>query len=342
MTKASCRYATDRRSEAGVILIALLWILAAMSVIALSFSREGFVEVSAARNAQALEDSYFVARAGIAETTYRLIQKRFVPRVQKLELEGPPGPLELGRVTGEFGGGTYQVDVQDESGKINLNMVAEQQLHSLLTVTGIDEHDADIITDSVMDWRDQDSAYRLNGAESDYYQSLNPPYETKNGRFDAIEELLLVRGMTREYFYGYPERAIDGSIVYKFGLSRYMTVYSTTNLVNVNFAPLPVLMSIPGMAPEAARLIYDRSRIKPFASVGEITRDLPVNLDTTTLPFLSTNQTSTYTLTSCGRRANSKVRRLIRTVISLDTGQRTYYRTLYWNENVPDSEGTTP
>ena len=38
-------------NENGVILIALLWILTALSVIALSFSRETFVEVAAARNA---------------------------------------------------------------------------------------------------------------------------------------------------------------------------------------------------------------------------------------------------------------------------------------------------
>ena len=37
------------RDDGGVILIALLWILVAISVIALSFAREGFVEVAAAR-----------------------------------------------------------------------------------------------------------------------------------------------------------------------------------------------------------------------------------------------------------------------------------------------------
>src|SRR5512136_2771758 len=95
--------------ERGVILIALLWILIALSVIALSFSRESFVEVAAARNAQSLENSYFVARAGIATTVYQLLQKRMPPPVTQSAVQDVPDALDLGKVTGSFGGGVYQV-----------------------------------------------------------------------------------------------------------------------------------------------------------------------------------------------------------------------------------------
>ena len=53
-----------------------------------------------------------------------------------------------------------------------------------------------------MDWRDKDNLHRLNGAEDDYYLSLPQPYKCKNGDFTSIEELLLVRGVTPEIFYG--------------------------------------------------------------------------------------------------------------------------------------------
>ena len=72
--------------------------------------------------------------------------------------------------------------------------------------------------------------HRLNGAKDDYYQSLNPPYKAKNGRFESVEELLLVRGVTRDYFYGHPEKAPDGSIFYRYGLSRCFTVYNVRSL----------------------------------------------------------------------------------------------------------------
>jgi general secretion pathway protein K len=329
-------------AESGVILIALLWILTALSAIALSFSRESFVEVAAARNAQSLEASYFVARAGIEETIYRLMQKRLIPTVKRAELEETPDPLDLGIATGNIEGGVYQVDIQDESGKINLNIVSDEQLRALAIASGISQEDAAIITDSILDWRDSDNLHRLNGAEDDYYGTLNPPYKAKNARFDTIEELLLVRGVTPACFYGYPERTSNGSLVYKYGLSRFFTVYSNRNQVNVNFAPLPVLLSIPGMTPQAAQAIYDRRHVKPFKSTSEINHDLALNLGPTTLPFLSTEQTSIYTLTASAHAENSKARRVIRTVISLQQSEKSPYQTLYWNENIPDYEGIKP
>jgi general secretion pathway protein K len=332
-----------RRTEAdGVILIALLWILAALSAIALSFSRESFVEVAAARNAQSLEESYFVARAGIAATIYQLLQKHLTPSVQQAGSQDVPDPVDLGSVTGSLGGGVYRVDIQDESGKINVNTVSEPQLRALVEASGIGKPDADIITDSILDWRDADNETRLNGAEDDYYQTLNPPYNAKNGRIDTVEELLLVRGITTDYFYGHPERAPDGSVLYKYGLSRCLTVFSTRNQININFAPLPVLLSIPGMPPQAAQMIYDRRHVKPFKNLEEVIREIPVPLGATTLPFLATEQTGIYTLTASAQAGNSKVRRVIRTVVSLNRGGRTQYQTLYWNENIPDYEGITP
>ncbi len=328
-------------AENGVVLIAVLWIFVALAVIALSFSKESVVEVAAARNSQSLEKSYFVARAGIAAVLYQLIQKRLFPAAQQLELQETVDPIDAGVVSGKFGGGVYKVDVQDESGKININRVPEEQLRKLLESLEIESHDVDVIADSIMDWRDSDLLHRMNGAENDYYETLNPPYEAKNGNIDALEELLLIRGITPEYFYGYPERSPDGSIQYRYGLSRCLTVYSNTTQVNVNFAPLPVLLSINGMTPEAARLIYERRLSRPFKNVQEITRDLQAPLSPATTPSLSTTQTNIYTLTASASEENSKVRRVIRTVINID-GSETRFRTLYWNENVPDYEGSNP
>src|SRR5512136_892769 len=306
------------RDSKGVILIALLWILTALSVIALSFAREGFVEVSAARNARDLSDAYYIARAGINATIFQLLEKKYTPRVQQLELDQPPDPIDLGRVTGTFGDGVFEVEIQDESGKINLNFVSEEQLRAVVQVVGIQQPDSDIIVDSIMDWRDVDTARRPNGAEDDYYQSLPVPYKAKNNRIETVEELLLVRGVTPEYYYGHQERAPDGSVIYKYGLSRCFTVYSTSNRINVNYAPLYVLMSVPGMPPEAARMIYERRQVKPFKNIDQINRETGVNLGPTTLPYLMVEDTGIYTLTAAGRRGDSRVRRVIRAVISLD------------------------
>lgn len=331
-----------RRSD-GVVLIALLWILTALAIIALSFSRETFVEVAAARNAQSLESGYFIARSGLALTTYQLLQRKIYPvTVQRAELQSVPDPIDAGVVTGAFAGGEYRVDIQDESGKINVNFVLEAQLRALVEASGISKPDSDVITDSIMDWKDTNTNVGPNGAEDDYYQNLTPAYRAKNGRIDAVEELLLIRGMTADYFYGHPERAPDGSVFYKYGLSRYLTVYSTRNQVNVNYAALPVLLSIPGMQPSTAQGIYARRRTKPFKSMQELLREIPEPLGPQSLSLLTTDQTGVYTLTVSAHAASSKAKRVIRTVISLMPGQGTQYQTLYWNENIPDYEGTAP
>jgi general secretion pathway protein K len=341
--------AGDRRpaTEDGVILIALLWVLTALCLIALTFSKESFVEMASARNAQSLEHSYFIARAGIDATIYQLLQKRYAPMARQDIFQDTPDPIDLGKLKGTFGGGVYEVDVQAESGKINVNYIntLEDQFHNLLDVIGIPKPDADIITDSILDWEDLDTNHRLNGAEDDYYQSLNPPYKARNGRIEVVEELLLIRGITPEYFYGHPERNSDRSIIYKYGLSRYITVYSNQIQVNINSAPLPVLMSVPEMPPEAARAIYDRRHVKPFKNVQDISNELGISLPTNTIPRLTVaqpNQVSTYTLTASAHAPDSKVRRIIRAVVSLDPILNKQYRTLYWNENVPDYEGITP
>jgi type II secretory pathway component PulK len=302
----------------------------------MSFARESFVEVSVARNTRDLAVAYYVARAGVAITIYQLWQKRSTPRVKQLELAPGPDPIDLGLVSGEFADGIYQVGIQDESGKINLNFVPEEQLRSLLAVVGIVPPDAEIIADSIMDWRDVDDEPRPNGAEQFYYQTLFPPYQTKNGRMDTVEELLLVRGITRDYYYGHRERGDDGAVLDLYGLSKYFTVYSTSNRINVNYAPLPVLLSVPGMPPEAAQMIFERRQTQPFASVEEITRELAVQLGAATLPYLSTAQTGVYTLTAAANRKGSKVRRVIRAVIRLDVREANRYKVIYWNENVPN------
>jgi len=81
------------------------------------------------------------------------------------------------------------------------------------------ESNPNAIISSVKDWLDSgddDAITGLNGAESGYYQDLDPGYPCKNGLFNDISELLLVKGITPEHYYGTEEAP---------GISEYMTVY---------------------------------------------------------------------------------------------------------------------
>jgi type II secretory pathway component PulK len=83
----------------------------------------------------------------------------------------------------------------EEGAKLNINTANYDQLIALPGMT-------DDIAAAIIDWRDEDSNATAGGAESEYYLALPTPYYAKNGAFETVEELLLVRGMTRDYLYG--------------------------------------------------------------------------------------------------------------------------------------------
>jgi general secretion pathway protein K len=101
--------------------------------------------------------------------------------------------------------GSYRVRIIDESGKISLNGMTDSSgiiLKNLLINQGVSTENADIIVDSILDWKDEDDLHRLNGAENDYYMSLPKPYKAKNADFETLDELILVRGITPQILYG--------------------------------------------------------------------------------------------------------------------------------------------
>lgn len=98
--------------------------------------------------------------------------------------------------------------IVDESGKLNLNAVArrvhEDRLNEiearaiLLGLPGMSPKTAD----AILDWLDSDEMLRKNGAESEYYTGLITPYRAKNGPLDTLDELILVRGVSRDLLFG--------------------------------------------------------------------------------------------------------------------------------------------
>lgn len=95
--------------------------------------------------------------------------------------------------------------VADESGKLNLNQIADtakvsedQAMKMLLALPDMTPE----IAAAILDWRDADETVRAGGAETEYYSNLVHPYSAKNGPFESVEELLLVRGVTEQLLYG--------------------------------------------------------------------------------------------------------------------------------------------
>ena len=94
--------------------------------------------------------------------------------------------------------------LMDESAKLNLNLLDKLNLddeQSRTLLMGL-PYMTEEIADAIRDWVDTDDTSRDYGVETEYYESLSPPYTAKNGPLETIDELLLVRGVTPELLYG--------------------------------------------------------------------------------------------------------------------------------------------
>jgi general secretion pathway protein K len=319
--------------QQGMVLVILLWVLAIVSLVTLSFSKSIRVEFQAAHNNKDMVAAYYLAKAGMAESAYRLIRRQTAPQMQMTDgMIREPDDLDRGLVTSEFPEGRVTTRIIDESGKISINSANEEMLRRLMAALGIEKATADTIVDSIFDWTDPDNNHRLSGAEDDYYQKLSPPYRAKNGPFETIEELLLVQGVTPDIFYGIRERDEMGQVIERYGLINCLTVYSMSSQINLNAAPLPVLLAIPDMEPNAAQLIYERRLQKPFANQNELTQLVPLGR---ALQFVRVGVVGTsysYSLQSEAELAGSLIKRTLRCVILIDAQDKAQYRTIYWNE----------
>jgi hypothetical protein len=98
------------------------------------------------------------------------------------------------------------VRVGKEARKTNLNQASDAQIRDrVIQWLGEDRFDeAEQLADAILDWRDPDDLTRTNGAEADDYEARGLDYKPSNGPFNLLTELLLVRGVTGELFWGNP------------------------------------------------------------------------------------------------------------------------------------------
>jgi general secretion pathway protein K len=190
---------------------------------------------------------YLIAAESSAAFNYDSLNKRWAGGPGDPDSPVASVPLE----NHPLGRGAFSIRVVDLDRKYNINRANETILRQALTLMGAAPHELSIITDSILDWRDPDDAPRMNGAESDSYRMLWPPYLAKNGPFDDLSEMLLIRGITPTM---YP------------ALFDLFTPLSGPG-VNVNTASAQVLQLFPAIDENIAQAII-QSRAGPDGQDG--------------------------------------------------------------------------
>lgn len=174
----------------------------------------------------------------------------------------PPYPL---------GDGTLAVAIQDEGGKINVNALVTpsggkvplrvEQLKQLFRLKEVDPG----AVDAIVDWLDPNDVEEPDGAEQAYYAGLERSYRCRNGAFETLAELHLVKGITDEVY-----RAV----------APYLTVYrnGATDPLNVNTADPLVLQTLPYQDRGVTTFPIDAAAAehlvaaRPFVAPGQINK----------------------------------------------------------------------
>jgi general secretion pathway protein K len=219
--RESVRRSTARSSQQGFVLVAVLWLLAALAALATIFS----VYLSNSARALALNDAAVQAQAlvsaGVELAAYR---------------------LQLAREDARPAQGSFRVRLNDaeisvsfvsEAARVDLNAAPKELLAGLLSVLGANEDEAREGADRIIAWRTkpaQDSAEN----EDALYQAAGRAYPPRQAPFAHVDELGLVLGLTPALV----ERALP-----------LVTVFSGATGVDVLIAPPEVIAALPGMTP---------------------------------------------------------------------------------------------
>lgn len=245
--------------------MAALWLLIAFSAIGLELGLRARNQRLGAANAVEGAQAAAAAWGGLDEVRARLAGRLTAARGFRaadpnilLDPWGRPDSMSLGPVS--VGTVRVNVTVRDAGATLHLNLATEQELRALFGALRIDVGVADRLAQAVMDWRDPDDLRRGRGAEREDYAKQRLSVRPANRAFGRVVELRDVMGMTPALY----ERV------------RPFLSLRGTGRINVNAAPRPVLLTLPGMSDGLADLIIVRRNLgRPVRRLDDLLLELP-------------------------------------------------------------------
>lgn len=301
------------RGNRGVALLLVLWALILLGTLALGFSWSMRTEALAARNGIDDARAYFLARTGV---------NRAIALLSSL----PSDNVLAAAIVGEDGDASYEVRVESESGKVDVNLVNEEVLLEILRKGGLPDEEAEGVRDAILDWKDPDDTPRPRGAEAPDYAQLREPVRPRNGKILAVEELRYVKGVAPEFFEGF--------------LSRVFTARGNSPNVNFLRAPKIVLRSLPGVSVEAAdRIVASRGGESPISAADLASMVGEGLLTAQGLALISgPSASNVYTITATGR-AGGDVVHVVRCLVEVSGSGGKGVKMLGWMDKASREEG---
>jgi general secretion pathway protein K len=208
--------AREAQSERGIAIVAAMWASALIAIIILSVLQIVRADARVGRGREDVAVLGSVADAAVNITILSLLG----PLAQQPAVNAVPFAVQ-------FAGYSARVSVQDETGKIDLNMANDTSLQQLLLSVGLDAGQSKELARRIGAWRGTGDAEQSGGTAQ--HRQL----------FESVEELQQIAGISAELY----RRMVP-----------LVTVYSQAAFVDPTYASLDVLNVFRAIDPTADRV----------------------------------------------------------------------------------------
>ena len=258
------------KNQSGIALITVILIVSVLAAAALELNRSTRNDIYDADNLSDGIRLSYIAKSGFYGAAALLVNSQ--NDYETLSDDWAQAETFSAQSASLFPDGYFIVHIEDEKGKIPLNKLVDggavnpdikEMLLRLLALPEFElspQEGAEIV-DSIIDWIDENDEISGRGAESSYYASLPVAYAAKNGPLDCIEELLMIKGISKEVFAGTGKKP---------GLIQCVTIYGT-GAVNINTAPGPVLRALSEHLTAELADKMDEYRLSPGNDLSSVT-----------------------------------------------------------------------
>jgi len=203
-----------------VALLLVVWLIALLTALIGAFAISARVESLQGRVLAQGSVVQQIARAGLEYALQRVADpdpgSRWTP-------DGRP-------YAWQYAGSQVQVQLVDESGKVDLNQADAQILSSLLRAVGVEPAQAQQLAGAAVDWRDSDALSQVaGGAEDPDYAAAGLPYGAKDAPYESVAEVEQVLGWTPQLYAR---------------VRAYLTLYAGRGRPDPRYAQAPVLTAL--------------------------------------------------------------------------------------------------
>ena len=306
----------------GAALISVLWLTAVLVAIAFSVSTTVRGEIDRATTLSEGIRCQFLARG--AMDRFFLDYQRLGRRIF------PAGPI----YRYSFPEGEAVIELVPEASKLNVNTIPGEDLTRLLLAMGVSPDQAESIAGAIVDWRTSPPAGQASPYDAAYLER-GPTFLPRHASIQDGEELLMVRGVTRELYYGSLQRNAAGDLVPRGGLKDCLSVYGSNAGVDAQSANPAVMLALGVPEDGVARIMELRRRTPTF--LPEEWSLLRESLGVAA-GRLSLGGRTMFTMRSTARLRNgaglSDTRRSVAALIKFDPKPQVPYHLLRWEDNV--------